>query len=523
MSEEFKDIDELFKKGLEHYAPEPAADTWQKIQQQKRQEKPVAAWWKSPGKLVLLTGALLLIIATVFFTTPIATAPNKAPISNAPSAKPATNTPTSNDGLQKENTSVQNFKSAQNAAGKEAANAVAIPQKNDKLLRSYQPAADNKADGSVKKYGGKTAIDVNTAGQTDWANNIKQGAAKTNKKQPGFYTTAPQTNGAAAEYNPETGAWLLPDATAGNVKSKKAVDKKKGQQQANSVEIMTANNGRDNAVDLQSPLQRQILGATIITARSLKEAPTALPQLNRPPDCPVAERDAAANKLYWEIYTSADVAFKKFADTANSLLLQKRKASTSFVSAFSFGARITRVFNNGISIRAGINYSQINERFSFVQSNIVQTTFVLDPNTGDTIGFSTVTGSRFKTTYNRYRFIDVPLLIGYEMGNGRFHANISAGPVINLYSWQKGEQLDTAFRPVVITTGKGNPLFQYKTNTGIGFTGAASLWYKLNERMHLLAEPYFRYSFAPINKEGLSLQERFNTIGLRLGVRFDIQ
>jgi len=93
--------------------------------------------------------------------------------------------------------------------------------------------------------------------------------------------------------------------------------------------------------------------------------------------------------------------------------------------------------------------------------------------------------------------------------------------VINLYSWQKGELLDTAFQPVSITTGKGVPAFQYKTNIGVGFTAAASVYYKLNDRLHLLAEPYFRYNFSPMNKEALSLQERFTTMGLRLGIRID--
>jgi hypothetical protein len=239
------------------------------------------------------------------------------------------------------------------------------------------------------------------------------------------------------------------------------------------------------------------------------------------PDCPVAEKDAASNKTYFELYASPDMAYKKYSDTANSLFLQKRKQSTRFVSAFSAGFRLTKVFQNGISFRTGINFSQVNEKFSFIQGNWVQVTYNIDPISGDTTGTTSITGTRYKTTINRYRTIDVPLLLGYEIGNGRFHFNINAGPVINIYSWQKGDVLDTTIKPVNITTNKGASAYQYKTNTGIGFMGAVSVYYKLNSRLHLLAEPYLRYNFTPMSRDVFSLQEKFTTIGVRLGVRLD--
>jgi len=119
--------------------------------------------------------------------------------------------------------------------------------------------------------------------------------------------------------------------------------------------------------------------------------------------------------------------------------------------------------------------------------------------------------------------VDVPLLVGYEMGNDRLRANINAGAVVNIYSWQQGETIDNNGNPVTITTGKPNNPYQYKTNVGIGFTAGASLYYKLNNRLYAMAEPYFRYNFSPMNKEVLSIQERFTTIGLRLGIRVDMK
>jgi hypothetical protein len=240
------------------------------------------------------------------------------------------------------------------------------------------------------------------------------------------------------------------------------------------------------------------------------------------PDCPEIEKNAAGNKTYFEVYGGPDAAFRSLTDTANSAYLQKRKESATFSSAFSAGLRYTRVFNNGMSFRTGINYSQINEKFSVVLGNVVQVVYIISAN-GDTTGSYTTIGTRYKTNINRYKTIDLPLVVGYELGNGRIHTNINAGVIINAYSWQKGEVLDSANKPVSITTGKNNSPYQFKTNIGLGFLGSVSVYYKLNEKLHLMAEPFFRYNLLPMSKENLTLKQKYNTAGLRIGLRLDLK
>ncbi len=251
---------------------------------------------------------------------------------------------------------------------------------------------------------------------------------------------------------------------------------------------------------------------------------TALNKRNTPdavlPKCPV-EKNISGNKKYFEVYGSYDYGLRSLKDSGNSSYLQKRKESTTFTSAYSAGIRYTRVFNNSMSVRGGINFSQINEKFTLVQGNVIQIIYIINSN-GDTTGSYTTTGTRYKTTHNKYRTIDVPLLIGYEMGNGRLHTNINAGPVINIYSWQRGEVLDANGQPVSITTGKSNTPYGFKTNAGIGFMGAISIYYKLTDNLHLLAEPYFRYNFNQMNKENITFKQKYNTLGFRLGLRLDI-
>ena len=306
--------------------------------------------------------------------------------------------------------------------------------------------------------------------------------------------------------------------------------KKKGKgkftAQSSAIETAEAIDEKDNnaAEPMQQgfSIQRLFYGAEKISAFSMLDLNSKKTDFKtiQIPGCP-ADKDAAGNKQYWELYAGPDYAFKKYNDTANSALLEKRKASTSFLYAFSAGVRYTRVFSNGMSLRGGINYSQINEKFSYAQSNVVQLTYEINQQ-GDTINSYYVRGTKYRTSYNHYRTLDIPLLVGYELGNGRLHANINAGAVINIYSWQNGETLDSSFQPVSFTSAKSNSPYQYKTNVGVGFMGGISLYYKLNESLHLLAEPYYRYNFSPMNKGTLSIQEKFSTIGLRLGLRLDL-
>ncbi len=240
------------------------------------------------------------------------------------------------------------------------------------------------------------------------------------------------------------------------------------------------------------------------------------------PGCPTVEKDASGNKRYFEIFGGPDYAFRSLQDTGNSSYLQKRKESAHFKSGFSAGIRYTKVFNNSMSVRTGASFSQINEKFSFNQGNVVQVTYIINSN-GDTIGSYTTTGTRYKTTINRYRSVDIPLVIGYEVGNGKLHANINAGAIVNIYSWQKGDVLDPSGNPVSITTGKGSSPYQFKTNAGVGFIGAVSVYYKLNDRLHLMAEPYFRYNLSQMNKQDITLKQKYHTAGLRLGIRLDLK
>ena len=477
-------LDDHLKEFFGNYSPDVPPHIWENIVAGRKRKKPIAFWLNKKNILGLLA-LIIIVTGTGLLITKKDDSKIIAPENKISSSKPVTETavPAAAAAL-KDNTALD------------------APGINPTTTNNKKEILQSTENSNLPATNSNQNLSVST--QTNKSEKIN--AVINNPKEIVAVKKRNATN------------------------QQQTIVKKKGKgkftAQSSAIETAEAMDEKDNnaAEPMQQgfSIQRLFYGAEKISAFSMLDLNSKKTDFKtiQIPGCP-ADKDAAGNKQYWELYAGPDYAFKKYNDTANSALLEKRKASTSFLYAFSAGVRYTRVFSNGMSLRGGINYSQINEKFSYAQSNVVQLTYEINQQ-GDTINSYYVRGTKYRTSYNHYRTLDIPLLVGYELGNGRLHANINAGAVINIYSWQNGETLDSSFQPVSFTSAKSNSPYQYKTNVGVGFMGGISLYYKLNESLHLLAEPYYRYNFSPMNKGTLSIQEKFSTIGLRLGLRLDL-
>ncbi|MEO7446372.1 MAG: hypothetical protein ABIT96_01010 [Ferruginibacter sp.] len=240
-----------------------------------------------------------------------------------------------------------------------------------------------------------------------------------------------------------------------------------------------------------------------------------------PLPCPDIEKNVSGNKKYLEVYAGPDLNTSIITDAGNRSYAEARKASTKMQIGYSAGARFTKVFSNSMSIRTGLNLSQVNERFSYKVGDVVQVFYIINTH-GDTTGTYSVKASKYSHSNNVYRTADIPLVMGYELGNEKLHLNLNAGAIINIYSWQNGQVLDSANNPVDISKASNSP-YGFKSNVGVGFTAAASLYYKFSEQWHVFAESYVRYNLNQANKTGITLKQKFNTTGLRIGLRMDLR
>jgi len=287
-------------------------------------------------------------------------------------------------------------------------------------------------------------------------------------------------------------------------------------------EVNTKNNDLPMDVpneDLNLTFLPQSIDLLKLPGASLPSLKTvSLPNLNIP--CPDNSK-SSNSRSYIDMYGGVDYVLRQFTDTPNSSYLKTRKESTSFASAYSAGIRYTKLFGNGFNIRAGLNYSQINEKFKYVQGNIIQVVFIINAS-GDTIGSYQTSNTRYKTSYNHYKTLDIPVTLGYELTKNKWSLNFNTGLIFNIHSWNQGEVLNESLQPVNISGETSNP-YQFKTNIGIGGIGAISLYYSLNDKLSVMAEPYFRYNFSSMNKTDITLKQKYHTSGIKLGIRINLQ
>lgn len=246
--------------------------------------------------------------------------------------------------------------------------------------------------------------------------------------------------------------------------------------------------------------------------------------------CPPV-RGGLNSDLYLETYLSPDLAFKSVSNiSASQQYLLRKDSSESMQVGFSGGIRLVKPLNENLLLKAGIQYTQMNEKYVYRTENEVKTTTVVSVRTiirgpGDTVivrDTSTLMqiGYKNNTVKNRFRSFDIPITIGYQFGNDDLKFGINAGVIVNLSSWYQGVILDSSLATVPLA--KDNSSMVYKSNIGLGLYGGISIVKKLSEDMHIFAEPYFRYNLSNMTNEKASFKQRFSLGGISVGLRFNL-
>ena len=247
-------------------------------------------------------------------------------------------------------------------------------------------------------------------------------------------------------------------------------------------------------------------------------------------DCPSAN-GFKPNTVYVETYLSPDYSFKLLQSKGvSSAYLQKKDSTEHMGIGFSAGVRLAKKMGDHVLLKAGIQYSQIDEKFAQRLVNESQTTTVIVTRTivraqGDTTIRDTTsvtqTGYKITKSNNHYKNVDIPISIGYEFGDpeSKWKIGVNGGIIFNVASWFNGVTLDTAYN-IISADSKGSSGF-YKTKVGLSFMGSVSIINNISPTLDVFAEPYFRYvNYTTNSSAGFS--QKFNTLGIQLGLRMKI-
>jgi hypothetical protein len=529
---DMKNFDDFFKAELGKKSSDVPSHVWDNIVEARKNRRPSGIWlsFLTDRNMFLLVGLLLIGGAGItIFNNPTNIGSTKKISSSINTVTSSTTNKKDNNDIKQAASQFLSPSSSNTSSNNSNSNNIKLSnQLNDKndnyLVDNSIPESDQKIDSRSETKIGSTTNSIAIIKADNLHTYSNDTYSRTNKNaeiSSSHLTTVAYNNirkhskvGRSVKTNANdiTGAEEITDdntLTASNYSSR----------------VNRNNDNKPYAVTEGYLLNRLSFTAEKTEKPEIKISDNISAKLNFP-ECPTVEKDIAGNKQYLEAYISPDYGIRTLTDTSKSsgALLQQRKQSTNFSSAFSAGVRYTKVLKSGISFAGGLNYSQINEKLSYTQNNGSQIAVITSSTTGDTIRIDTISGIVHKTSYNHYHSIDVPVLIGYEMGNDKIHINVNAGPIMNIYSWQHGDVLSQDSLPVSINSGKSSSIaYQYKTNIGLGITGGVSVFYKLNDQLHIYAEPYFRYNFSSMTNSESPIQQKYTTVGMHIGLRLDIK
>jgi hypothetical protein len=197
--------------------------------------------------------------------------------------------------------------------------------------------------------------------------------------------------------------------------------------------------------------------------------------------------------------------------------LKLRNATEGKPSSVSAGTHVGLRLGNGIVLKTGFEFQQANSIFEVKIADYELIT--RDPVTGAIV--SSVKGERYKKTFNRSQFVQVPLLLGYERGNRNWRIGITGGITMNIFTYYKGDMLSplNAKVPITYTDRDVNRVELYSKKPGVGIQGSLQLMRHLNHGVWLYVAPQYDMILKTISTDINPIEEKIGFLNVTLGVR----
>ncbi len=517
-------FDSFIKQKLEHYESKVPQGLWDKIMPEE-EKKPKGFWWMS-RTAILIAIAVTVGVGT---TTYVATKSNdKANIAAKQNQNNSIN--------QNTNTEKNTANTNQLNVEKSGAAAQDNTTKNTNDIAANNVEQENIEKGNVEKSTATT-----NASKIKTTNNLQSGKENTtiasaNNRQN---TTDINSKNTIQRSNSNSLAKFNNASKKSNsIQSLASLSKNKGFKIDNAINTSSESNADANYILPQKNIQ----DFKLVTSEDLygKLSHTANKNIEfrlgnlfgRTEDCPTA-KGSPRNDFYLEAYASPDYTFRKVISTTTGLdqYLTKKDSVEVLRGGFTIGARISKSITNNLLLKAGIQYSQVNERFSLKTENERRQTIVINSHTINRPGMSDTTisdtsyyvqiGYRVQTNMNYYRNLEIPILLSYEFGDlsGKWRYALNGGAIVNLTSWYEGRTLDTNYKIVSISTKSNNSF--YKQEIGFSLYGGLSIIRKISDKVDVFAEPYFRLGMNKMESVD-GFNQKFNAIGLQLGTRIKL-
>ena len=236
--------------------------------------------------------------------------------------------------------------------------------------------------------------------------------------------------------------------------------------------------------------------------------------------------------LIAEVFFSPELALRSTSANYNSntsvnlAYTEQKKAVESERFSFSFGFNLSKKITKHLSLKTGIHYTQVNQKFTYNPGanryvSVVDNRDATDSygnllSPADTMNILAYNPKKIPAG-NSIKAISIPLLFSYETGGHNFNFAFTAGPVFNIYNMFSGKTLD----PYTYTAIDINSHNIYKHNTGLGLYAGVSAMKHISNNIQLYAEPHLQYNLGQITKPSAPFKQKIHTTGVSFGLRYN--
>jgi hypothetical protein len=187
-------------------------------------------------------------------------------------------------------------------------------------------------------------------------------------------------------------------------------------------------------------------------------------------------------------------------------LANHRSDHERFVNAFTTGIEV-RMKARKWSLHTGLHYAQITERNNYILDNSEKV-----------INDVKRTGVLERSIVNRYKMIEVPVLLGYEVSRGPWALEVNAGANFGVNLSTDGEIFDEATLTYQ-DLGSKDGIDPFKKNAGTSLQGGLMLSYKTGYFSSVFVRPYYKQYLNPLTTDEYALDQKYSNVGIIAGYR----
>ena len=214
-------------------------------------------------------------------------------------------------------------------------------------------------------------------------------------------------------------------------------------------------------------------------------------------------------------------------------LLEGRKQTERSMESFTAGIFYSAANRKGLVLKTGLDYRQTNEKFHLAyqtkETEVINgvLTVTVD-NAGNVIGQSmgsktiTTTKEYSNTAYNHYRFVHLPIGIGYRQTTKKSRRELSGGIDFNLLFRAEGTIYNSDLIPTVLTYGATTYSNTFRRNTGMGLWASYACDWRLTDRLRWQLSAHAQIPLRPVSGPDYELVQRYFNVGAQVGLVYQV-